>query len=129
MRATRRPKPLMPHATGGSPAGGTPPAHRRRARTRKLSPDASRLHATRQASLAATALDGRNKRDPRDADDTMAFSPPGAEMPQSLRESAEVIRIQSVAGAAPGDAQPPLDAPAYSARHRTWTQLPQLRGQ
>jgi len=90
-------------------AGGTPPAHRRRARAREPSPDASELHATRQASLAAAALDARKKRGPRDADDAMAFSPPGAYSP-SRRDSDGAVRVQFVAGAAPDDAQPPLEA-------------------
>ena len=89
-------------------AGGTPPAHRRRARAREPSPDASELHATRQASLAAAALDARKKRGPRDADDAMAFSPPGAYSP-SRRDSDGAVRVQFVAGAAPDDAQPPLE--------------------
>ena len=105
-------------------AGGTPPAKgRRRARIREPSPDASELHATRQASLAAAALDARKNRGPRDADDAMAFSPPGAETPQSLRDSSDVVRVQFVAGATPSDAQPPLEEPEMPVRHEPKSRL------
>ena len=105
-------------------AGGTPPAKgRRRARIREPSPDASELHATRQASLAAAALDARKNRGPRDADDAMAFGPPGAETPQSLRDSSDVVRVQFVAGATPSDAQPPLEEPEMPVRHEPKSRL------
>ena len=53
----------------------------------------------------------------------MAFSPPGAETPQSLRDSNDVVRVQFVAGATPSDAQPPLEEPEIPVRHEPKSRL------
>ena len=53
----------------------------------------------------------------------MAFSPPGAETPQSLRDSSDVVRVQFVAGATPSDAQPPLEEPEMPVRHEPKSRL------